>query len=47
MVVFLNRDLQKPVDYTVDQTGYGLVIMKCHNVLKIIRARAVYELEIV
>jgi hypothetical protein len=34
MVVFLNRDLQKPLGYKVDPTMYDLVIMKCHYVLE-------------
>ena len=34
MVVFLNRDLQKPVGHKVYPAMYELVIMKCHYVLE-------------
>ena len=37
MVVFLNRDLQKPVGYKVDPTMCELVIMTCHYVLESIK----------
>jgi hypothetical protein len=37
MVVFLNRDLQKPVGYKADPTKYELAIMKYHYVQESIK----------